>query len=296
MSLFSTAARECSVGKGSYEIIQNPGSRPSTALCRRLVGRRIRGVEGYVVRLDAFRRFGAALWHRGGVLWSLVSPPIGRNAKKKGAVIGGLIAVAFGFQMVGLQYVSSAKVSFLCTTYVALVPFLNSVVFRVPLKLRAVAAGLLALTGIGVISLNETLSMGLGETLSLLYNVPYGLALVFIGFFSDEETDTIQMTFYQFLTIALCAAALCLLTGQNFHCKDPAALYGLIYLVVFSTIAAMLLQNTAQRHTTPSMAALMISMESVFGFLFSVLYFHEVLTGRLLLGSALCFLAILLSV
>lgn len=230
-----------------------------------------------------------ALFHR-----RLAGTP--RAVKKKGAVIGGLIAVAFGFQMVGLQYVSSAKVSFLCTTYVALVPFLNSVVFRVPLKLRAVAAGLLALTGIGVISLNETLSMGLGETLSLLYNVPYGLALVFIGFFSDEETDTIQMTFYQFLTIALCAAALCLLTGQNFHCKDPAALYGLIYLVVFSTIAAMLLQNTAQRHTTPSMAALMISMESVFGFLFSVLYFHEVLTGRLLLGSALCFLAILLSV
>lgn len=219
-----------------------------------------------------------------------------RSVKKKGAVIGGLIAMAFGFQMVGLQYVSSAKVSFLCTTYVALVPFLNSLVFRNPLRLRAVTAGLLALAGIGVISLNETLSMGPGEALSLLYNVPYGLALVFIGFFSDKKTDTIQMTFYQFLTIALCSAALCLLTGQDLHCKDPMALFGLAYLVVFSTIVAMLLQNTAQRYSTPSMAALMISLESVFGFLFSVLYFHEPLTARLLLGSVLCFSAILLSV
>lgn len=219
-----------------------------------------------------------------------------KAVKKKGAVIGGLIAVAFGFQMVGLQSVSSAKVSFLCTTYVALVPFLNHLVFRAPLKFRTVAAGLLALAGIGVISLNETLSIGLGDLLSLFYNVPYGLALVFIGFFSDEETDIIQMTFYQFLTIALCTGGLCLLTGQDFRCKDPAAVFGLAYLVIFSTIAAMLIQNTAQRYTTPSMAALMISLESVFGFLFSVLYFHERLTARLLLGSALCFSAICLSV
>lgn len=214
---------------------------------------------------------------------------------RKGCIIGGLFTVAFGVHMIGLQYTTSAKVSFLCTAYVVLVPFISWAVLKKRPGIRAVAAGVLAFTGIGIISLTETLTIGFGDMLSLIYNLPYGLALVLIGTFSDGETDTFQMTFYQFLTIAVCTFVICLLTGADFCCQEPTAIWGLAYLVTLNTIVAMLLQNTAQRYTKPSSAALMISMESVFGFFFSVLYFHEHITARLLLGSLFCFSAILLN-
>lgn len=214
---------------------------------------------------------------------------------RKGCIIGGLFTAAFGIHMVGLQYTTSAKVSFLCTAYVVLVPFISWAILKKRPDIRAIAAGFLAFAGIGFISLNEALSISFGDLLSLLYNLPYGLALVLIALFSDKDTDTFQITFYQFLTIAACSFVICLTTGADFHCRDTTAIPGLIYLVTLNTIVAMLLQNIAQRHVKASAAALLISMESVFGFCFSVLYFHDSITVRLLIGSSLCFIAILIS-
>lgn len=217
-----------------------------------------------------------------------------RDTARRGIILGALILLAFSLQLTGLRHTSSAKASFLCTSYVVLVPFLSWGILRHRPGVRAVAAGILAFLGIGIISLNEAFVITPGDALCLLYNLPYGLALVLIGQFSTPETDSIQMTFFQFLTIAVLALALCVLTGADFRCRDLSAVPGVLYLSIACTLVAMLLQNTAQRHTSSVVAALLISLESVFGFSFSLLYFQEPVTPRMFAGSALCFGAILI--
>lgn len=218
-----------------------------------------------------------------------------KSTVRKGCTIGSLILVAFSIQLLGLQYTTSTKASFLCTSYVVLVPFISWIFLHRFPGVYAVLAGLLAFTGIGVISLNETCSIAFGDLLCLLYNLPYGLAIVCIGEFSNEDTDTIQMTFFQFLTISLLAGLLGLATGADFRCHSQEAVTSLFYLMLACTLIGMMLQNSAQRYTQPSTAAILISLESVFGFLFSVIYFQERVTARLLIGCSLCFAGIVLS-
>ncbi|MBM7707774.1 drug/metabolite transporter (DMT)-like permease [Chryseomicrobium aureum] len=79
----------------------------------------------------------------------------------------------------------------------------------------------------------------------------------------------------------------------DFEFKE--ALYSLVYLAVFSTAIAYLFQNMAHQYTTATKAAIILSTEAVFSMLLSVLFLHEVLTGRMLMGAALILVAILLA-
>ena len=69
----------------------------------------------------------------------------------------------------------------------------------------------------------------------------------------------------------------------------------LLYLGIASTMVGFLLQNIGQKYTEPSTAALLLSMESVFGVLFSVLMLGEVLSVRMAYGCILIFVAIIIS-
>lgn len=73
------------------------------------------------------------------------------------------------------------------------------------------------------------------------------------------------------------------------------ALSGVIYLVIANTAPAMLLQNTAQKYTKDSHTALLLSFESVFGLLFSVIIYGNVVTPRILCGCVCFMIAVLTS-
>ena len=73
------------------------------------------------------------------------------------------------------------------------------------------------------------------------------------------------------------------------------ALGGVLYLALFCTMLALLLQNVGQKYASPASASILMSTESVFGILFSVLFAGEVVTPRLAVGFALIFAAVLVS-
>lgn len=71
--------------------------------------------------------------------------------------------------------------------------------------------------------------------------------------------------------------------------------FGILYLVVFNTALAFLIQNIAQQYTTSTHASLLISLESVFGLIVSVIFLHDPFGPRMALGCGLVFAAVLLS-
>ena len=211
-----------------------------------------------------------------------------------GLAIGCIQMCALGLQLTGLQYTTSAKQSFLCTAYVVLTPFVSLLLLRSRLELRAAVAGLLSLCGIGLICLGGELQLNPGDALSLGFAALFAVQVVLTGRFVSRDTDVIQLSFFQFLSAALIALVISLLRHERFFNFGAEALAGTAYLALLNTLAAFLLQNFAQKSVKDTTAALIISLESVFGFLFSVLYYREALTWRLLLGAVLCFAAILL--
>lgn len=220
----------------------------------------------------------------------------GKDTAVKACGIGLLQIASLSLQLTGLQYTTSAKQSFLCTAYVALVPFLSWAILGKRPKTTAFAAGILALAGIGFISLNGAGGINIGDVLSLCFSVGFGIQIVLVGKFVSADTDGIALTFYQLLAGGLAAAAVCMVTGTPLAVRGTEAMAGIAYLIIGNTFLAFTLQNVAQKYTKDSLAALLLSFESVFGFIFSVLYYHEVLSVRLIAGCAMCFAAVLLSV
>ena len=214
---------------------------------------------------------------------------------KKGLGIGVLQAAALGVQLTGLQYTTSAKQSFLCTAYVAMVPFIGWLLLKEKIKVKELVAGFTALLGIGLISLEGSFRMGIGDSLSLCFALLFGIQIVLVGKFVNDKTDILALTFFQFLSAAVLSLLLCLVRGESLLICGSESIIGVSYLILFNTVLAFIAQNIAQRYTADTTASLILSFESLFGFLFSILYYHETPGLRFFAGAALCFAAILIN-
>lgn len=211
-----------------------------------------------------------------------------------GAICGALLFSAYTAQTFGLTHTTAGKNAFLTAVYCVLVPFVGWIFFRRrPTKSNWLAA-VMCLGGIGLVSLEGDLSMNVGDALTLLGGVFYALHMIAVSRFG-EETDAVALTQVQFGAAAVLCWGMTLLTEQFPAVWPHNAWMELTYLAVFATTAALLLQNVGQAVTPAAPAAILLSLESVFGVLFSVMFGGENVTVKLLCGFALIFAAVIVS-
>lgn len=218
----------------------------------------------------------------------------GIKEKKYGLLIGLLQFIGLLLQLFALQYTTPAKQSFLAASYVIFTPFIAWGIIKIkPLRKDTIAA-MIALTGIALISLNAALNIQLGDPITLVFAATFSLQIVLIGKYA-KDMDVIALTFYQFASAGVLSLLFVGISGVSIVCSSTQALGGTLYLVLINTALAICLQNAAQRYTKESHTALLLSFESVFGFLFSVMIYHERISLQTVLGCSLIFAAILLS-
>ena len=226
------------------------------------------------------------------VFWRQVRRALTRRELVAGAVLGLANFMAYWVQTIGLAYTTPGKNAFLTAVYCVIVPFIYwAVAARRPTRYNLLAAAL-GVAGIGFVSLaSESLTVGFGDAMSLLSAVFFALHIVLVG------RNVLALTVYQFWMGGLCSLAAGALTEPvpDLAAITPDFVLNMVYLVVFASCIALVLQNVALAHVPPTQASLLLSLESVFGVVFSVLLYGEALTPRLLVGFALIFGAILIS-
>ncbi len=213
---------------------------------------------------------------------------------RHGLLLGVIQFAAQGIQLLGLKYTTPGKQAFLIAGYVVLVPFLLWIIMRKRPAVSSFAAGVVALTGIALLSLNERLTMGAGEILTLISTGAFALQLILIGLFAKED-NPIQLTFFQFISAGALASIFALIVGQPVIGAGREAVTGVIYLIVLNTVVAFIAQNVAQRYTKASHASLILSTESLFGFLASAVIYGEALSLRTAIGGLMILAAIFVS-
>ena len=154
------------------------------------------------------------------------------------------------------------------------------------------AAGI-AVVGIWLVSVTtsgQTLSIGLGESLTMVSSILFAVHIVFVSKFT-EKYDALMLTVFQFITEGCfgCIVGAATETLPAAAVITPTIVGQMSFLIVFASIIAFGIQNVSLAYVNPSQAALFLSLESVFGVLFSVLLYGEVMTSRLLVGFALIF-------
>lgn len=219
-----------------------------------------------------------------------------------GGVLGLLMGAAYLFQTYGLNGLGSwqgttpGKNAFFTAIYCILVPFLAWLLFRNRPDIYNVAAALLCVGGIGLVSLSGAEAIVGGDILTMLSGLMFALHILAVPRYA-KTCDVILLTILQFAAMALLFWLGVLVTGEIPPHGQIAGgdLLRIAYLAVFSTALALLFQNIGQAHTPPATAAVLLSLEAPFGVLFSVLFGNERPTAAMYCGFALIFCAIILS-
>ena len=214
----------------------------------------------------------------------------------RGAVIGGFLWLAYSIQTYGLALTTPSKNAFLTAVYCVLVPFLYWAFARVKPDRYNVLAAVLCVAGVGLVSLTGDLTVNPGDGLTLVCAMFYAAHIVAVAKVSPER-DIYLLTVFQFAFAGLYAwiGGAWTETFPAQALTRPEVLLPLAYLAVMATTAALLFQNVGQVWSDPASASVILSLESVFGVLCSVLFAGDQVNGRMLLGFALIFVAVVCS-
>lgn len=222
---------------------------------------------------------------------------IDRTYLWQGAIIGALLFAAYCTQTLGITDTTPGKNAFLTAVYCVIVPFLFWAVSKKRPDRYNVAAALICITGIGLVSLNENLTIGMGDALTLVGGFFYAAHIVAVSKFGADK-DPVLITILQFGYSAIYAGVVSLIFEQPMPAVDWSGelIFSIGYLALLCTSVALLLQNFGQKFTSPASASIILSLESVFGVAFSLaLYEAEKMTLRIGLGFVLIFVAVLIS-
>ena len=215
----------------------------------------------------------------------------------RGAVIGFVLFLAYAFQLTGVMYTTPSKTGFLTATYCVMVPFMNWLITKHRPDRYNILASLLCIGGVGLVALTGSLSIAKGDILMLVCAVFFGLHIITVGLLGGDQRDPFLMTALQFTF-----AAIFFWIAGFFTAPFPSAdvftgdmIFTILYLSVIATAACHTFQSVARCMPTRSSAAVPLSLESVFGVLFSVLFYGDPMTFRLAIGFIMIFLAVLCS-
>lgn len=214
----------------------------------------------------------------------------------RGAMAGACLFLAYTIQTYGLAQTTPSKNAFLTAVYCVMVPFLYWLVMKQRPDRYNILAALLCVTGVGLVSLNGDLSVNMGDLLTLISAFFYAAHIVVVAKVSPGK-DIYFITIFQFAFAALYAWVGGVL-NETFPVQaitDPAVFLPLGYLCVMATTVALLFQNVGQVWSDPASASVILSLESVFGVLFSVLCYGDRVTGPMALGFVCIFIAVVCS-
>lgn len=214
----------------------------------------------------------------------------------RGALLGVLEFLAYTVQTFGLLGTTPSKNAFLTSVYCVLVPFFHWAVMKMKPDRYNLLAALLCVGGVGLVSLQGTLTLTWGDGLTLVSAVFYAAHIVAMAKVSPGK-DIYLITAIQFTVIGL-LSWVCGFLFQEFpswSVFDGGVILQFAYLGVLATAVALLFQNVGQYWSDPSSASIILTLEAVFGVLFSVLFYGDELTFTLVVGFALIFVAVVCS-
>jgi len=217
---------------------------------------------------------------------------------RKSLLMGGLLCgmalfVASILQQTGLQYTTAGKAGFLTAMYMVLVP-ISGLFFGKKPGIRVLFAVIIALTGMYLLCFSDGGFSGLnkGDLLEMLCAVCFTAHILFIDRFSGR-VDGVKMSCIQFFTCGLLSGMGMLLFETPTLQQLMAAAAPILYAGVLSSGVAFTLQIVAQKDSDPTVASLLMSLESVFSLIFGWIILREAMAGRELLGCVLMFAAII---
>lgn len=210
-----------------------------------------------------------------------------------GIVCGILLFFANCFQQTGIQYTTVGKAGFITTFYIIIVPLIG-LFFKKYCGILTWIGVVIALAGLYFLCITQKLTIQRGDALILCCSVLYAGQILAIDHY-NPFVDGVKMSYIQFLTGGVLGAVFMFLFENPSVAMILSAAGPILYTGIMSTGVGYTLQIVGQKGLNPTVAALILSLESVFSALSGYVFLHQVLTTRELIGCVLMFIAIVLA-
>ncbi len=221
-----------------------------------------------------------------------------RQTERKNLLLGGTLCglclfAASNFQQFGIQYTTAGKAGFITACYIVLVPVFG--IFLGKKCARTVWLSVaLAMAGLYLLCIAGDFTIGQGDILVFVCAVLFSVHILVIDHFSPLA-DGVKLSCIQFFVCGILSGVGMLLTEEPRLADILAAWMPILYAGAMSCGVAYTLQIVGQKDMNPTVASLILSLESCVSVLAGWLLLGQALTGRELLGCVVMFGAIILA-
>lgn len=221
-----------------------------------------------------------------------------KKASRKVLITGGiccgiLLCLATNFQQFGIKYTTVGKAGFITACYIVIVPILG-IFLKKKCSPFIWAAVLLALCGLYLLCIKDGFSIGKGDILVLICAFLFSLHILTIDYFSPK-TDGVKLSCIQFLVSGILSGIPALILEDPSLSSILTAWMPILYAGALSSGVAYTLQIIGQKDMNPTVASLILSLESCISVLAGWLILGQKLSSRELFGCLIMFGAIILA-
>ena len=217
----------------------------------------------------------------------------GRELLIGGLCCGIILFAASNFQQVGIQYTSVGKAGFITAMYILLVPIMGLFIHK-KVGVKVWIGVVFAVCGLYLVRMTNGFKLERGDALVLVCAFIFALHILVIDYFSPK-VDGVRMSCIQFWVCGI-LSLLCSVLFENPNLSNIlAAWQPVCYGGVMSCGVAYTLQIVGQKDMNPTVASLILSLESVVSVIAGFLILHQSMSGRELAGCCLMVVAIILA-
>ncbi|MGE4319247.1 MAG: DMT family transporter [Deferribacterales bacterium] len=215
---------------------------------------------------------------------------------KDGLIIGVSLFIVFTFQTLALKYSPASEVGFLTGLYVLFVPVLSAVFLKKYPHIFSWIGVIFSAMGMMMITMTDSLSLSLGQTFAILNAFFIGIQIILTDTYSRKH-DVILLTAIEIGTVAVFSMIYSVLfeNPDYSQLKHSYVFYSLMFNAVIATVFCFFIQMAMQKHTTPTKAAIMFTIEPISSAFFSFFIGSEIMLFKQYAGAAMIVAAIILA-
>ena len=218
--------------------------------------------------------------------------------KRKDLILGGIscgicLCLASNFQQFGIKYTTVGKAGFITACYIVIVPIIGLFLGKKCSKFIW-AAVVMALIGLYLLCITDGFSIGKGDLLVLVCAFLFSMHILVVDHFSPK-VDGVKLSCIQFLTCGILSGIPALLFEHPELSSILAAWQPILYAGVMSCGVGYTLQIIGQKNMNPTVASLILSLESCISVLAGWIILGQQLSAREILGCVIMFAAIILA-
>lgn len=210
-----------------------------------------------------------------------------------GVMVGLMLCIASNLQQFGVVRTTPGKAGFLTAMNIIFVPLLSFIFLKRKINYKQGIGILLAVIGMGLLTLNRDLSINFGDVLCLGCALFFALHIMFVDFYS-KSINAVLLSMISFFVCSLLSFCIAIPLERLEINQLSSGWPYILYLGIFSCGIAYPLQIVGQKRVPELPATLLLSLESVWSVVFSFLILKQALSLREVLGCCIMLVAVII--